>query len=196
MNHTRTLALALCTTLLATHAATATPVRLGIDRNHSTVGFKVPILGGLSTVTGKFTDFEIEIDYDPDDPGASSVSATIRAASIDTGIDARDEHLRTDDFFAAESHPTITFRSDSVRFDGMEGEATGTLTLRGVSRPVTLQLRRSGVDGRSVGFTASATFDRTDFGVSWQHGDVPLFVGNEVTAEFFVLASMPRDGGN
>jgi len=178
--------------LIATPADEATAVRMRIDRNHSTVSFKIPILAGMSTVTGKFTDFEIELDFDDAEPGNSSVSATIQVASIDTGIDDRDGHLRTADFFDVDNHPAATFVSDRVEIDGNSGTAHGMLTIRGTSLPVVLDLELMRTGDRGLGIKATTTFDRIDFGITWQHGDVPMFVGHEVTLELFILSSMPR----
>src|SRR5262245_57214934 len=76
-----------------------------IDMNHSTVGFSVPIMGGLSKVRGKFTDFNIALTNDEKDITKSSVNVVIKAASVDTGIEGRDKHLRTADFFDVEKFP-------------------------------------------------------------------------------------------
>ena len=89
-----------------------------IDNNHSTVGFSVPILGGLSQVKGKFTDFAITINNDEKDITKSSVSVVIKATSVDTGIEGRDRHLRTADFFDVEKFPEITFKSERIEKKG------------------------------------------------------------------------------
>ena len=183
------LAVALCVVTATPAGAAAT--RMQVDRNHSSVSFRVPILGGLSTVIGKFMEFEIELDYDPDNPSASAVSATVNAASIDTGIEGRDGHLRTADFFDAENHPEITFVSDAVNIADGRGTLSGTLSIRGNAHPVTWDLEVAGIDGRSTGFKATTVIDRTEFGVTWQHGDVPTFVSNDITIELFILASAP-----
>lgn len=177
----------------ATNSSAAAQTRMRIDKNHSTVGFRVPILAGMSTVTGKFTDFDVEFDYDAATPGNSTVSVTIQVASIDTGIDGRDRHLRSADFFDVENHPTMTFLSDRVEFEGDQGAAHGTLTMRGTSRVVTLDLQLMPMGEGGVGIKATTTVDRTDFGVSYQRGDNPLFIGDEVTIELFILASLPQE---
>lgn len=184
--------LALALTLVGATSSSADPTRMRIDRNHSTVGFRVPILAGMSTVTGKFTDFEVELDYDAATPNSSNVSATIQVVSVDTGIDRRDGHLRSADFFDVENHPTMTFASDSVEIDGDRGTAHGTLTMRGTSRVVELDLQLMPMGEGGVGIKATTTINRTDFGVSYQRGDNPLFIGDEVTVELFILASVPR----
>ena len=86
-----------------------------IDLNHSNVGFTVPIMGGLSKVKGKFSDFAINLTNDEKDITKSSVSVTIKATSVDTGIEGRDKHLRTADFFDVEKFPEITFRARASR---------------------------------------------------------------------------------
>src|SRR6185503_17364757 len=97
-----------------------------IDNNHSTVGFSVPILGGLSQVKGKFTDFTVTLNHDEKDITKSSVSVVIKATSVDTGIEGRDRHLRTADFFDVEKFPEITFQSSSVVKKGKQLIAHGT----------------------------------------------------------------------
>lgn len=185
--------LTLVLTLGVTNSGAAAQTRMRIDKNHSTVGFRVPILAGMSTVTGKFTDFDVEFDYDAATPGNSTVSVTIQVASIDTGIDGRDGHLRSADFFDVENHPTMTFVSDRVEIDGDQGAAHGTLTMRGTSRAVTLDLQLMPMGEGGIGVKATTTIDRTDFGVSYQRGDNPLFVGDEITIELFILASLPQE---
>jgi polyisoprenoid-binding protein YceI len=96
-------------TIVAQQVDTARQYR--IDTNHSTVGFSIPIMGGLSKVNGKFTDFTVILTNDEKDITKSSVSVIIKATSINTGIPARDNHLRTADFFDVEKYPEITFRS-------------------------------------------------------------------------------------
>src|SRR5882672_1677759 len=91
--------------LFALSAHPAAPVKYSVDANHSTVGFSVPILDGVSSVKGKFTDFSVDINFDETDVTKSSVTATIKATSIDTGVEARDKHLRTADFFEVEKYP-------------------------------------------------------------------------------------------
>ena len=89
-----------------------------IDNNHSTVGFSVPILGGLSQVKGKFTDFTITLNNDEKDITKSSVTVVIKATSVDTGIEGRDRHLRNADFFDVEKFPEITFKSERIEKKG------------------------------------------------------------------------------
>src|SRR5260370_24498226 len=100
-----------------------------IDTNHSTVGFSVPIMDGLSKVNGKFTDFTITLTNDEKDITRSLVSVVIKVASINTGITARDNHLRASDFFDVEKHPEITFQSKRIEKKGKQFFAVGTFTM-------------------------------------------------------------------
>jgi polyisoprenoid-binding protein YceI len=146
------------------------PAEYEIDRAHSQVQFKIKHLG-ISTVTGRFGDFSGSIVYDPQNMAGSRATATIKAASIDTNNERRDNHLRSGDFFDAATHPTITFRSTRVEANGRDLRVHGNLTLRGVTKPVVLQgrlLEVGGVAGkRRIGFEASTTVNRMDYGVSW-----------------------------
>ena len=147
-------------------------VEYEVDPAHTQVMFKVRHMG-VSTVTGRFGRFAGTFAYDPANPAASWLTATIDAASIDTDNDRRDNHLRSADFFAADSYPTLTFQSTRVEPDG-EGRlrVAGDLSIRGVTRPVvfavTLEGAALGQGGRPItGWTAEATIDRTDYGLKW-----------------------------
>ncbi len=142
-----------------------------IDRSHSEVRFRVRHL--LSRVGGQFKDFTGEIVFDPDRLEASSVNVLIDAASIDTGVSDRDAHLRSDDFFAVEKYPQLTFVSDRIVRTGADSFTVhGTLTVRGVSRRVELPVTYLGSArdpfGKDlVAFEASIRLNRKDFGLTW-----------------------------
>jgi polyisoprenoid-binding protein YceI len=142
-----------------------------IDPVHSEVSFSVRHLM-VSKVRGHFRRFEGEI-VTAEDPLASSVTATVDMASIDTGNADRDQHLRSVDFFETDRHPTLTYRSTSVRADGDRFLVEGDLTMHGVTRSVPLTLELNGFqpdtpfgDSRA-GFSASAEIDRRDFGITF-----------------------------
>jgi polyisoprenoid-binding protein YceI len=124
-------------------------------------------------VGGQFKDFSGEIFFDPDRPEASNVNVRIDAASIDTGVADRDAHLRSDDFFAVETHPHLTFVSDRVvKTDAETFTVYGTLTIRGVARPVELPVTylgqvRDPFGKDLVAFEASVRLNRKDFGLTW-----------------------------
>jgi polyisoprenoid-binding protein YceI len=158
-----------------------------IDQSHSQVLFKVKHLG-ISTVTGRFRDFAGTITYDPQNPAAARARATIKTASIDTDNDRRDNHLRGADFFEAEKYPEITFTAGRLREARGDGfKLDGTLTMRGVTRPITLDVEKvgpaRGPDGRErMAFNATTTLDRTQYGLTWSRATEAggLVVGNDV----------------
>lgn len=143
-----------------------------IDSAHSKVGFAVRHMM-ISTVRGTFANpADVEISFDPANLSAAKVKASIDAASVDTGETARDNHLRSADFFDAEKHPKITFVSTSVKGKGGDVEVTGDLTIRGVTKPIVLQGEVAGPakdpwGGQRVGFSLSGDIDREAWGLTW-----------------------------
>ena len=160
-----------------------------IDNNHSTVGFSVPILGGLSQVKGKFTDFAITLNNDEKDITKSSVSVVIKATSVDTGIEGRDRHLRNADFFDVEKYPEITFKSERIEKKGKQFIAHGPLTMHGVTKEIALPFTVTGTfknpstNKMSVGYSARTVLNRRDFGINYSRQDNPTFVGDNITIE-------------
>ena len=157
------------------HAQTPLPaglVEYEIDPAHTQVMFKVRHMG-VSTVTGRFSRFAATFAWDPDDVEASWLTATIDAASIDTDNDRRDNHLRSPDFFAADSYPTLTFQS--TRVEAVEEgrlRVAGDLSIRGVTKPVVLDVVLEGAtvggEGQPItGWTAETTINRKDYGLMW-----------------------------
>lgn len=141
-----------------------------IDPAHSDVSFTVRHMM-VSKVRGFFRDFEGTI-VTGDKAEASSVTATIKLASIETNQTQRDEHIRSADFFDIANHPEMTYRSTGVRFDGDNWMVDGDLTLKGVTKqiPLTLELNGFGPDsygGTRAGFTAIGELSRADFGVNF-----------------------------
>lgn len=142
-----------------------------LDKSHTEVGFIVRHLM-VSKVRGRFTDYEGTIVV-ADDPSESSVEVIIQAASINTNDENRDNHVRTNDFLAVEEYPTITFKSTKVELGKVDSwKVAGDLTVRGVTRPVVLDVEFEGViqdpwGNQRLGFTASSEIDRNDFGVSF-----------------------------
>lgn len=142
-----------------------------VDRAHSGVTFRVRHLG-ISWVNGEFTDWNADLVYDPANPQAASVNARIRVASINTNNQRRDDDLRSGRFFAADSFPEIAFVSSGVHVqDSTHLHVAGDLTIRDVTRPVTLTVEvlgtTSGQRGRRIAFTASTTIDRKDWGMTF-----------------------------
>jgi polyisoprenoid-binding protein YceI len=146
-----------------------------IDPIHSHVGFMIKHLM-VSKVRGNFTAFTGEITT-ADNLLDSGVSATVEAASIDTSNSLRDDHVRSADFFDAENHPALTFVSSGLRQAGGELFLDGHLTIRGITKAVTLALETpefgaNPQGGTKAGFSATTQINRTDFGVSY-NGPIP-----------------------
>lgn len=141
-----------------------------LDPMHSEVEFSVKHLM-ISKVRGSFNVVDATV-VTAENPAESSVEATIDVSSVDTGQADRDNHLRTSDFFKVDEFPTMTYRSTSVDIDGDDVTIEGDLTLRGVTKPVTLTGEFGGIitDGygqTKAGITASGVINRLDFGVNW-----------------------------
>jgi polyisoprenoid-binding protein YceI len=143
-----------------------------IDPAHSRIGFTVRH-AMVTNVRGEFTEYEGKLHLDGADPAKSSAELVIKVASINTSQAQRDEHLRTGDFFAAETYPEITFRSTSAEEVGDDTyRLHGDLTIKDVTRPVTLDLEFTGAatdlyGANRVGFEGGTTVDRTDWGLSY-----------------------------
>lgn len=184
MKKSQAFLLALFLTLAAAPRAFA--ASYAIDADHTTVSFKIRHL--FSNVQGIFKQFEGNFDYEPGKPELASAEAVIKAASIDTNVEARDKHLRNPDFFDVEKFPEIRFKSTKFTEESPEkGKLEGVLTLHGVEKPVTLdvQIHGAGSDpwgNTRSGFTATAKINRKDFGLGWnktvEAGQ--LLVGEEV----------------
>ncbi|HYJ86435.1 MAG TPA: YceI family protein [Pyrinomonadaceae bacterium] len=163
------------------------------DAAHSNIGFSMPIMGGLSHVRGKFTDFTVAIVYDDGDVTKSSVNATIKATSVDTGIERRDAHLRNADFFDVEKFPEITFASSRIEKKGKQLVAHGTFTMRGVAKEIALPFTINGVSkdpktGKTqLGLTARTTVNRRDYGVNFSNPNNPNFLGDQVEIELNII---------
>ncbi len=142
-----------------------------LDKDHSTVGFKVKHLM-VSTVRGSFTDFEGTIISKDDSFENSSISFRAQTKSITTGNEMRDGHLHSPEFFDTEKFPTISFTSKSCMKKGDSFEVVGDLTMKGVTKEVILAVTSEGIGagmdgGRVAGFDITGTINRQDFGLSW-----------------------------
>jgi polyisoprenoid-binding protein YceI len=158
-----------------------------IDPVHSEVGFSVRHMM-VSKVRGRFNTFSGQL-VTGEDPLNSSVTAEIDLASIITGNEQRDAHIRSADFFEVETYPTMTYRSTGVRLDGGDYVLDGELTLKGVTKsvPLTLELNGFGPDaygGTRAGFTATGEINRKDFNVNF---DAPMQNGGVVVSDKITL---------
>jgi polyisoprenoid-binding protein YceI len=166
-----------------------------IDPIHSSIGFTARH-AMVTKVRGTFDEFDGHLHLDATDPSKSTAKVTIKAASIDTRNADRDAHLRSNDFFAMDEYPEITFESTSVEpVDDATFRVTGDLTIRGVTRPVTFDLEYNGsatdpFGNKRVGLEGSVQVNRKDWGITW---NAPLELGgvivsDKVTLEFDISA--------
>ena len=183
--------------------ATVTTIPTGtyaIDPTHSRIGF-VARHAMVTKVRGSFNEFDGSGSFDADDPTRSRLQLTIEAASIDTRNADRDAHLRSNDFFDMETYPEITFTSTKVEtVDPEHYRVSGNLTIKGVTKPVTVDFEYTGtaVDpygNTRIGLDGTTTVNRKDWGVSWnaalEAGGV--LVSEKVTLEFEVSAIRTDD---
>jgi polyisoprenoid-binding protein YceI len=177
-----------------------------VDKAHSEVTFQIRHF--VTKVRGRFTDFSGTIVANAARPEASSVEFTIKATSIDTDNEFRDKDLRSANFFDVEKFPEITFKSTKVARSGEDRYAvTGSLTMHGVSKEVTLPVSylgsmptkdREGRETAKGGFETSVTLNRKDFGITWNRAlDTGGFMlGDDVTVEINVEANKMTSGGS
>ena len=167
-----------------------------IDVAHTTFGFSARH-AMVTKVRGSFHEFDGQLHLDFEDASKSSVAVEIKATSIDTGNQQRDDHLRSNDFFAMDEYPTITFRSTSIdRLDDSTFHVTGELTIRGITKQIEFDSEYTGAvhdpwGNTRVGLAGSLTVNRKDWGVSWnmalEAGGVT--VSEKVTLEFDLSAT-------
>ena len=165
-----------------------------VDVAHSRLGFAAKH-AMVTTVRGSFKDFTAELHLDEDDVANSTAKVTIQTASIDTGNQMRDDHVRNTDFLEVETYPTITYVSTKAeQVDDDNYVLHGDLTIKGVTKPVTIELEKTGAaddpwGNFRVGFEGKAKINRSDFGVSF---NMPLgggvVVSEKVTLEFDIAA--------
>ena len=197
-NAFRAFALALAVALSFASAVQAAPTTYTIDNGHSNVGFSVRHI--FSKVPGSFTKFSGAIVYDPAKPADSSVKAEIDASTVNTRNEKRDGHLKTEDFFFVEKNPTITFESTKVTPAG-EGklQVEGNLTMRGVTKPVVLDVTVLGAAQNEkeavAGFEAVTKVNRKDFGINWNRNldQGGMLLGDDVEIRLDVEAKWKNE---
>ncbi|MFE4591278.1 YceI family protein [Streptomyces laurentii] len=166
-----------------------------LDPAHTRIGF-VARHAMVTKVRGAFHEFEGSAHLDGADPTKSTAQVVIKTESIDTGVEQRDQHLRTNDFLDAPTFPDITFRTTAVEVrSDTDYRVTGDLTIKDTTRPLTIDFEYTGnaVDpygNLRVGLEGSVTISRKDFGVTWnaalEGGGV--LVGDKVVLEFDISA--------
>ncbi len=179
---------------LATASATAAPITYILDPHHTYPSFEADHNGGVSLWRGKFTETSGKVVYDKE-AKAGSIDITVNMNSVDFGMAKMDEHAKSPDIFDTAKYPTATYTGKFTKFDGATPtEAQGTLTLHGVTKPVTLTInsflcKQNPMSKKEVcGADASASFKRSDFGVTYgdSHGfkmDVKLQIQVEGSPE-------------
>jgi polyisoprenoid-binding protein YceI len=166
-----------------------------VDTAHSKVGFSVKHMG-ISTVRGEFTEFEGGLEIG-EDLASTTIRGTVKAASIDTSEDQRDEHLRSPDFFEAEAHPDLSF--ESTRIEAIDDETfriTGDLSLRGVTNELTLTAEMNGIEadpngGERVGLEVTGQLSRGDYGMKFNQalGSGNMLVSDKVKLTLDIAAT-------
>ena len=166
-----------------------------VDRAHSEAAFQVRHI--LTKVRGTFRDFTGTINFDKAKPESSSVEFVIKATSIDTGTQKRDDHLRSADFFDVATHPEITFKSTKVVSKGTgKFDVTGDFTMHGVTKQITLRVTFLGeqkfMNGSKAGFETALTINRTDYGLVWNKAveSGGVLVGEEVEIAINIEANL------
>jgi polyisoprenoid-binding protein YceI len=160
-----------------------------LDVSHTQVGFVAKHMM-VSKVRGRFSEFEGAVTIG-EDPTQSSVEVTVQLDTVDTRDAKRDEHLRSADFFTTDVHPTMSYRSTSVKHDdGNRWTVEGDLTILGITRPLQLEVEFEGAakdpwGGSRIGFSAKGVIDREEFGITF---NAPLeaggvLIGKKVTVE-------------
>ena len=160
-----------------------------LDPDHAVILWKVNHLG-FSNFVGRFEKFDASLNFDPASPEKASIDVIIETAAIDSGVEALDEQLISSNFFASETFPQARFQSSQITITtNNEGKVTGDLTIRGISKPVTLDVRFQGGgtdflrgNAEILGFEATTQFNRSDFGMTYL---VPA-IGDQVSLEIFL----------
>jgi polyisoprenoid-binding protein YceI len=155
-----------------------------LDASHTRVGF-VARHAMVTKVRGQFDELEGTAHIDTVNPANSSVKVTIKAASVSTGNEGRDQHVVGEDFFDVEKYPELTFVSTDVKRDGTDWTITGDLTIKNVTKPVTIEFEETGsaIDpwgNTRIGFEGETSINRTDWGLNW---NAALEAGGVVVSE-------------
>ena len=172
-----------------------------IDPAHTSIGFACKHMM-VTTVRGRFKEYEGQVVTEDDDPTTAAIHLTIRVASLDTGVDRRDEHLRSADFFEAEKYPYISFKLTKLEpIDDEKFRVHGDLTIKETTRPIVLDATLEGrvpdpmTGGKErLGISARGQLNRMDFGLNWDGiaGAIPIAshtIKLEVEAEIVVKAA-------
>ncbi|MBX3017587.1 MAG: YceI family protein [Bdellovibrionaceae bacterium] len=191
-----TLTVALALPVLSFAKVQIAPGTYNIDPMHSKIGFEIPHLV-ISTVEGKFEKFDGKIVADKD-LAKSKVEVNIDAASINTAVEKRDEHLKSPDFFDVAKHAKLSFVSKKVTVTGNGLKIQGALTIKGVSKDVTLDANylgqvKDGYGNEKIAFKAKTKINRKDFGLTWSNMvEAGPVVGDEVEIQLNIQAALAK----
>jgi polyisoprenoid-binding protein YceI len=168
------LGLGLLLTFSASFSVTAADYVVDTEGMHAFIQFRIVHLG-FSVMIGRFNDFSGNFGWDENKPGASSININVKTNSVDTNHAERDKHVRSEDFLDVEKYPNATFKSSKYHGDASGGKLDGTLTLHGVSKAITLDVKAIGQGddpwgGYRAGFEASTSIRRADFGMEYNLG--------------------------
>ncbi len=155
-------------------SASAFAADFKVDSSHAFIQFEISH-PGFSTLAGRFNDFEGNFSWDELNPASAAIEVTVKTASIDSNWAERDKHLRGGDFLDVEKFPTAGFKGTKFTGDASGGKMDGTLSLHGVTKPITLDVKFIGAGddpwgGYRAGFSATTALNRGDFGISYELG--------------------------
>lgn len=170
----KNLGFGLLLTLNAGFSATAADYEIDTKGMHAFIQFRIVHLG-FSIVAGRFNDFGGDFSWDKNNPAASSITVNIKTGSVDTNHAERDKHLRSDEFLNVDKYPSATFKSTKYHGDASGGKLDGILTLHGVSKAISLDVKAIGEGddpwgGYRAGFQATTSIRRADFGMEYNLG--------------------------
>lgn len=187
--------LSLCGLLAFAFMAPTQAAGYKIDPSHAFIQWEISHLG-YSILNGRFNKWDGTFQWDKDSPGAAKIEVTVDTASIDSNWAERDKHLRGEDFLDVEKYPTAVYKGTRYTGDAKGGKMEGTLTLHGVTRPMTLDVKVIGEGpdpwgGYRAGFSATATLRLKDFGIDYNLGPTAE------TMQFnLFVEGMAQDGKN
>ena len=162
---------------------------LTIEGNHSSIGFEIDIAGGATKVTGKFTEFDLEAEYKNKRWTESNFTFTIQVKSINTGIEDRDAHLRTADFFDVDTFPEIKFVSTKItKVDHQRYNAQGTFTMHGISKVMDLPFEITHEEKNTIGIKIETKVNRIEHEVAheFKHSAIENFLSDNIAVKIYL----------
>lgn len=167
-----------------------------IDPNHSHLGFNITNMV-INKVHGRFDDFQISFTATKDDFSDAVVELTAKVASINTGVEKRDNHLRTDDFFDVEKYPTLYFRSTQIEMTGTgKAKLHGDLTMHGITKPVVVEVEHRGTilnpntNRKNAGFSVTGILNRMDFDITGKISGAAIGTEVRITADIQMIQEL------